>query len=118
MKRPTSRFILALLSLFMAVRFAYAEPGPTHVFIQVEGLACPFCAKGLEIHLKKLDAVADVLISLKEGEAILHLKSGRSISEAELRDAVKRAGFTAGAIRFDQGQTEKKPKKTDSPPPS
>jgi mercuric ion binding protein len=107
MKQPAIRFILAVFSLLAAAGLAYGESGPVHAFIQVEGLACPFCAKGLEKHLKELDAVADVTISLKEGEAVLHFKSGRSVSEKALREAVKRAGFTAGAIRFDRQRTEK-----------
>jgi len=82
---------------------AFGQSGPAKVFIEVKGLACPFCVQGLEKHLKKLDAVAGVRTSLKKGEAVLDLRSGRTVDEKELRQAVKKAGFTAGRIRFEEG---------------
>ncbi|MDP1579725.1 MAG: heavy metal-associated domain-containing protein [Candidatus Didemnitutus sp.] len=101
MKKLIVTVALALSSFFLVTASAVEEAGPTHVFIQVAGLSCPFCVQGLEKHLKKLDAVAGVTTSLKNGEAVLHLKPGRAVGEKELREAVKKAGFTAGQIRFD-----------------
>ena len=40
--------------------------------------------------------------SLKKGEVTLHLKSGQTVEEKELREAVKKAGFTADKIRFEK----------------
>lgn len=110
--------MIALLSILGAVALAFGASEPAHIFIQVEGLACPFCAKGLEKHLKKFDAVANVSIALKEGEAVLHLKPGREVGEKELRDAVRKAGFTAGAIRFEKGRTKAKPQGKEGEPRS
>ena len=101
MKKLTTKLALALFSFFLVTALAAGEAGSTHVFIQVKGLSCPFCVQGLEKHLKKLDAVAGVSTSLKNGEAVLHLKPGRMVDESELRQAVKKAGFTAGQIRFE-----------------
>lgn len=113
MKRPPTRFVIAWLSMLGATALAFGASEPVHVFIQVEGLACPFCAKGLEKHLNKLDAVANLSISLKEGEAVLQLKPGREVGEKELREAVRKAGFTAGTIRFGKGPTKEKPQEND-----
>ncbi len=103
-----------LFSFFLVTASAAEETGSTHVFIKVEGLACPFCVQGLEKHLKKLDAVEGVSTSLKNGEAVLHLKPGRTVGEKELREAVKKAGFTAGQIRFEPKPTPEGGEKSGS----
>jgi len=66
--------------------------------IQVDGLSCPFCTYGLEKHLKKLADVERVTIDMKGGRAIVRLKPGAQVNDAALREAVKRAGFTARGI--------------------
>ncbi|MCI0538476.1 MAG: heavy-metal-associated domain-containing protein [Verrucomicrobiales bacterium] len=105
MKAQANKLWAAMLSLFVAIGVAYGEPPPSHVYIQVKGLACPFCVQGLEKHLKKLDAVEGVSTSLKKGEVVLHLKPGQTVDEKELQQAVKKAGFTAGKIRFEKTPT-------------
>lgn len=101
MKKLTTKIALAVFSFFLVTALAAGLAESNHVFIQVKGLSCPFCVQGLEKHLKKLDAVEGVSTSLKKGEAVLHLKPGHTVGEKELRDAVKKAGFTAGQIRFE-----------------
>jgi hypothetical protein len=55
--------------------------------------------------LKKLDAVEGVTVSLEKSEAVLHLKPGKSLTEEQVRAAVKNAGFTAGKIRIEKGES-------------
>lgn len=95
-----------MLSLFLAMSVISAETAPAHVYIQVKGLACPFCVQGLEKHLKKLEAVEGVTTSLKEGKVILHLKSGQTVEEKEVREAVKKSGFTASNIRIEKAASQ------------
>jgi len=101
MKKLITKIALAIFSLFLVTALVAGPAESTHVFIQVKGLACPFCVQGLEKHLKKLETVEGVSTSLKNGEAVLHLKPGRTVGEDEVRQAVKKAGFTAGQIRFE-----------------
>ena len=114
MKAQANKLWAAMLSLFVAMGVAYGDTLPSHVYIQVKGLACPFCVQGIEKHLKKLDAVEGVSTSLKKGEVTLHLKSGQTVEEKELREAVKKAGFTAGKIRFEKKATSQSPDKPTS----
>ena len=37
------------------------------VIIEVGGLACPFCAYGIEKRLKKIDGIAELSVLLEEG---------------------------------------------------
>ena len=64
-----------------------------HYEVQVDGLACPFCAYGLEKKLKKLPGVANVQIELKTGRASFDVSSGVLLPEP-VQDAVHGAGFT------------------------
>jgi cation transport ATPase len=68
------------------------------VLLGVDGLACPFCAYGLEKKLKGLDAIAEMEVKLDDGEVLIFLKAGRTVSDAELEAAVKDAGFTVRSI--------------------
>ncbi len=90
---------LFILMLF-AAPFGAAMAGDTGqtATIVVNGLSCPFCAYGLEKHLKKVNGVEDVNIDMKHGKATVSLKPGTQVDDAMLREAVKKAGFTARDI--------------------
>ncbi len=61
----------------------------------VDGMVCAFCAQGLIAHFRKHDAVSDIHLDLTRKLVILEERKGASISDKEIRDAVKRAGFDA-----------------------
>jgi DNA-binding beta-propeller fold protein YncE len=103
----TIRFII--ISWLAALAIVTAQPPVPQVTIKVEGLACPFCAYGMEKHLKRLDAVETVDISLKAGEAIVRLKPGQTVTEEQLRAAIRAGGFTAKEIRFTEAVSPKPP---------
>lgn len=66
--------------------------------VEVDGLACPFCAYGLEKNLKKIESVEKIEINVKEAFIILTIKKGEAIKEDLIREEVKDAGFTAKQI--------------------
>lgn len=70
------------------------------VTVYVDGLACPFCAYGLEKKLKKLDAVRKMEVQLEKGRVLLAFKEGQTLTKKEIQQAVKKAGFTARKIEF------------------
>lgn len=81
---------LMALSL-MASSPVWAEP----VFrLQVDGLACPFCAYGLEKKLTNTDGVQDVDIRINDGVVLVTVDDGATFDEARARRIVKDAGFT------------------------
>lgn len=69
------------------------------VLVRIAGMACPFCAYGVEKHLKALPGVASARVNLGEGSAILELISGRKISDEDIRQAIQKAGFKASEIK-------------------
>jgi len=93
--------LLLITGLLLAAPIASVsaqEAGVSSATIQVDGLSCPFCAYGLEKHLKKLAGVEGVEIIMKSGKAIVRLKPDARVDDAALKTAVKKAGFTARGI--------------------
>ncbi len=72
------------------------------VGITVKGLACPFCVHGLGKKLKKIKGVQAVDIELKTGVARVTFDKGVKPDEKALREAIKKAGFTAGEIKASE----------------
>lgn len=64
----------------------------------VDGLACPFCAYGIEKRLSAIEGVEKVEIDIAKGRAVVTLREGATLSEAAARQAVKEAGFTLGSF--------------------
>ncbi len=62
--------------------------------LQVDGLACPFCAYGIEKQLTSLQGVQDVVVDLNAGAVEVTMIDGASLSQAAANQAVKDAGFT------------------------
>lgn len=74
------------------------------VAMQVEGIACPMCARVMEKHLKTLDAVDQVQILLGEEKVLLTLKEGKTITKEALSEAVMNAsGFKTHKVEFGGG---------------
>ena len=72
------------------------------VTIAVDGLACPFCAYGLEKKLKKLDGVEALNVQMEEGQVQMKLKEGAAVTEEQINEAVSDAGFTVTEIRYPE----------------
>ena len=70
------------------------------IIIEVDGIACPFCAYGIEKRLRKIDGVAELSVLLEEGRIQLRLDERATVSEERLREAVTEAGFEARSIVF------------------
>jgi len=90
--------ITGLLTFASIASVSAQEAGVSSATIQVDGLSCPFCAYGLEKHLKKVAGVEGVDINIKTGKAVVHLKSDAQVDDAALKAAVKKAGFTPQGI--------------------
>ena len=69
-----------------------------HYDVRVDGLACPFCAYGLEKKLKKLPGVSAVEIDLDAGLASFDVAPATVLMPAPVQEAVRDAGFTPRGI--------------------
>ena len=100
-----SVLILALLGAVLAAALL-ATPGqaqetkPAYT-VEVDGLACPFCAYGIEKQLSAIEGVESVETDIKSGAVIVTMAPGSTLDEDAARKAVEAAGFT---LRGFQGQ--------------
>lgn len=82
---------------------AHAEPGAPRRMaryeIQVDGMSCPFCVRGLEKKLQALPGASNVHVDLATGLA--RLESRAAFPPESLDKAVRDAGFSPRAIHVD-----------------
>lgn len=77
---------------------AVAKPG--EMIVEVNGVVCLICAKGLKKNLAKLDFQSPVLgkkpgvkIDIRSGRLVMHRDSAKPIDFDGIRTAVKRGGY-------------------------
>jgi copper chaperone CopZ len=109
MKRP-----MRLASLLLFVLGVAAAPAPSPAFaaeppapqqnaaldafeVRVNGMACPFCAYGIEKKLRALPGTRDVKVDLEAGRATFDAPAG-TLSKEQVQKAIKDAGFSPGEI--------------------
>ncbi len=83
--------------LTLALTVVLAAPGlaDSHSYdLYVDGLACPFCAYGVEKQLSGLENVKSVDIQIDQGIVAVTMAPGTTLDEARARQAVSDAGFT------------------------
>ncbi|MFU8833180.1 MAG: heavy-metal-associated domain-containing protein [Wenzhouxiangella sp.] len=89
---PFKLLISALLITLAGAVTAQPESG--HYLIHVDGLACPFCAYGIEKQLKKIDGVDKLETDVEKGRVVVVMAEGQALERADVEQAVRDAGFT------------------------
>ncbi len=81
-----------LLALILATAPLGAEF--LHVEQSVTGLDCISCAESAPRNLKKIKGVESAVFRTADAVAVLDLKPGNTVPLGDIRDAVKRMGYT------------------------
>jgi copper chaperone CopZ len=71
-----------------------------YIKIEIKGMACPYCAFGMEKKLKEVSGVDNVEIELKEGLAYISTPIDQKPLETLLKHIITDAGFTVGVIEY------------------
>jgi len=66
--------------------------------LQVNGLACPFCAYGIEKKLRAIDGVEDIEFRLGDGE--VDVSTAKTVTPGQINSAIERAGFGLRELRL------------------
>ncbi len=88
-----SGFILGLLLM----QSAWAAG--TKYDMRVDGLACPFCAFGIEKKLKAIDGTSDINVDLNKGVVSVNMAEGKSLSEEQMKKLFNDSGFTFRSMK-------------------
>ena len=78
---------------FAAAPAALGQQADIRYKLYIDGLACPFCAYGIEKQLGKLAGVERIDIEIGAGTLTLTLAGDADLDEASARRAVEAAGF-------------------------
>lgn len=90
-----NRFKLLVPAVLIVLATAgTAQPETDRYMIHVDGLACPFCAYGIEKRLRKVEGVTEIQVDIAESVVRVTLQEGRTLTEEQARQAVREAGFT------------------------
>jgi len=93
MKKILLISILSVVTMFGSIQMSFAASG-THYNIRVDGLACPFCAYGIEKKFKKIDGISNIKVDLNKGLVSVDAKAGMQLKEAKLKKLFNDSGFT------------------------
>lgn len=85
------RLVTALLLLLWS---ATTPAAGTQYVMRVDGLACPYCAYGIEKKLRQIDGVENIDVDLENGMVSVSTHEGVVLDEARMRQLFKDAGFT------------------------
>jgi len=103
--KQTGVLVLILLFSMASITTINAQTNDqklTYVKVEVKGLACPFCAYGLEKKLKDLDGVESIKIDVEEGLVYLTVFKSKKPLKEKLEKIVTDAGFTPSSIVFSK----------------
>ncbi len=92
------------LTLFMII--AAAAGDLQKATLRVDGLACPFCAYGVEKKLQKIEGVEKLDIKINDGLVVIYFQENAKIDKKLITQKVKEAGFTLRDISIETPQSE------------
>jgi copper chaperone CopZ len=96
--------VLAGLVLWVFVAPAGAQQSTARVYsLHVDGLACPFCAYGVEKQLSRIEGIESIDIEIETGEVVLTMINNAAVDEPTARKAVEAAGFSLRDFSQVQG---------------
>jgi len=89
--RKFSHLAILLLAIgFAAPVFSAAS----RYEIRADGLACPYCAYGIEKKFMQIDGVSHVDVNLKKGLVLVTGKEDLVLQEPQLKTSFNDSGFT------------------------
>ena len=105
MRRPSFwRGVLVAVFVGAVWAGAVAAQGARPIYtLQADGVACPFCAYGIEKQLGAIEGVEAVETDIKSGTVIVTMQDGATLNEAAAKEAVEAAGFTLRG--FERAET-------------
>lgn len=113
-RQPLHRLVISVVVVMalglVASTFSAAAQAPAgeqkQAVITVRGMQCPFCAYGIKKHLAKVPGATRVDVELAKNQAIVTFLPDAKVTDAQIQQAVRNAGFTAGAIEWRAGKRE------------
>lgn len=84
---------ITLLFASFLIGFATLASEPEY-HLGVQGVACPYCAFGVEKQLNQIEGVKSVIVDIGESRVRVTMDERAELSEQQARQAVEDAGFS------------------------
>ena len=88
-----------LIGLFGLLFLQNALAAGTRYEMRVDGLACPFCAYGVEKKLKAVDGASNITVDLDKGLVSVNIAEGKELTEKQMKKLFNDAGFTYRSMK-------------------
>ena len=87
---------MIMITLFMLALIwnVSALADGTQYVMRVDGLACPYCAYGIEKKLTAIDGVEKIDVDLENGLVIVDVADGVKLTDEQMTQLFNDAGFT------------------------
>jgi len=85
--------VIATMMLGMIWSAATLAAG-TEYRMRVDGLACPYCAYGIEKKLNAIEGVGKIDVNLNAGLVVVDVAEGVTLTEPQMKTLFQDAGFT------------------------
>ena len=83
-----------LLGLFGILLLQNVFAAGTKYEMRVDGLACPFCAYGIEKKLKAIEGTSGINIDLNKGLVSVNMTEDKVLTEEKMKVLFNDSGFT------------------------
>lgn len=85
---------MVMMMLLASIWSVAALAAGTQYQMRVDGLACPYCAYGIEKKLNAIDGVEKIDIDLENGLVIVNVTDGVKLSDEQMTQLFNDSGFT------------------------
>ena len=85
---------MVMMILLASIWSVAALAAGTQYQMRVDGLACPYCAYGIEKKLNAIDGVEKIDIDLENGLVIVDVADGVNLSDEQMTQLLNDSGFT------------------------
>jgi len=92
MKKSILMSVLIVMAMLGTIQSGFAAE--TNYSMRVDGLACPFCAYGIEKKFKKMEGISNINIDLDKGVVSVDAKEGITLKEDNMKKLFNDSGFT------------------------
>ncbi len=97
MKKIIVMSILSMVTMLASVQVSFAAG--SNYSIRVDGLACPFCAYGIEKKFKKMDGISNIKIDLDKGLVSVDAKESVELKDDQMKKLFNDSGFTFRSMK-------------------
>ncbi len=98
MKKAILMSVLSIVVMFSSIPASFAAAG-TNYNMRVDGLACPFCAYGIEKKFKKIEGISNIKVDLDKGLVSVDAKEGLELKEEAMKKLFNDSGFTYRSMK-------------------